>query len=108
MVGALPADVQFQKKPVGKGYIEIRTVPGKGWFQTERTLKGHEFHYSRLVNIGSEIEYNFGMERGIGVDEENDGIVYKNTIAAYSHIHSGVIPEWPEQFVDFILRMKGD
>jgi cobyrinic acid a,c-diamide synthase len=108
MVGALPADVQFQKKPVGKGYIEIRTVPGKGWFQTERTLKGHEFHYSRLVNIGSEIEYNFGMERGIGVDEINDGIVYKNTIAAYSHIHSGVIPEWPEQFVDFILRMKGD
>lgn len=106
MVGALPADVQFQKAPVGKGYIEIRTKPGKGWFQTERLIKGHEFHYSRLVDIGSEIEYIFEMERGVGVDGKIDGLVYKNTIAAYSHIHSGVVPEWSEQFVDFILREK--
>ena len=108
MVGALPADVQFQKKPVGKGYIEIRTIPEKGWFQTKRSLRGHEFHYSRLVNIGSEIEYTFEMERGMGVDGKNDGIVYKNTIAAYSHIHSGVVPEWSEQFVDFVLQKKRD
>ncbi|MBU2646431.1 hydrogenobyrinic acid a,c-diamide synthase (glutamine-hydrolyzing) [bacterium] len=106
MVGAIPADVEFQKKPIGKGYIEIRTVPGKGWFQAERTIKGHEFHYSRLVNIGPNIAYNFTMERGVGVDGRNDGIVYKNLIAAYSHIHSSVVPEWSEQFVEFILRQK--
>ncbi len=106
MVGALPADVEFQKKPIGKGYVEIRTVPGKGWFQTERLIKGHEFHYSRLVNLGSEIEYIFRMERGVGVDSENDGIIYKNVIAAYSHIHSDVVPEWAEQFVDFATRHK--
>lgn len=106
MVGALPADVEFQKKPIGKGYIEIRTTPGKSWFQCDRLIKGHEFHYSRLVNLGSEIEYNFRMERGVGVDETNDGIVYRNLIASYSHIHSDVVPEWAEQFVDFALQKK--
>jgi len=106
MVGAISADVEFQKKPIGKGYIEIRTVPGKGWFQSDRTIKGHEFHYSKLVNIGSEIEYIFRMERGVGVDRENDGIIYKNLIAAYSHIHSDVAPEWSEQFVALALRNK--
>ncbi len=106
MVGAISADVEFQKKPIGKGYIEIRTVPGKGWFQSDRTIKGHEFHYSKLVNIGSEIEYIFRMERGVGVDRENDGIIYKNLIATYSHIHSDVVPEWSEQFVDMAFRNR--
>jgi len=106
MVGAIPADVEFQEKPVGKGYVELRTVPGKGWFQTSRPIKGHEFHYSRLVNLGSDIEYLYRMERGVGVDRINDGIIHRNVIAAYSHIHAGVVPEWAEQFVGFAGAQK--
>lgn len=106
MVGAIPADVEFQKKPIGKGYVEIRTVPGRGWFNSDQLIKGHEFHYSRLVNLGSEIEYEYRMKRGAGVDRANDGIIYRNVIAAYSHIHAGVVPEWADQFVDAALRHK--
>lgn len=106
MVGAISADVVFQTKPIGKGYIEIHTVPGNGWFQTERPIKGHEFHYSRLVHLGSNIEYNYRMVRGVGVDTVNDGIVHRNVIAAYSHIHSDVVPEWAEQFVRIALKRK--
>ena len=102
MVGVLPADVKFQKKPVGKGYIELKTIPGKGWLQVPGTIKGHEFHYSRLENIGAEIEYSFDIKRGMGIDGKSDGILYKNVLAAYTHLNSTTVPEWASQFVEFV------
>lgn len=99
MVGVIPADVLFQKKPVGKGYVELNTFSRKCWFNSSELIKGHEFHYSRLINIGSEIEYNYRVRRGTGIDGEFDGIVHKNLLASYAHIHSSCAPDWAKQFV---------
>lgn len=100
MVGIIPADVLFQKKPVGKGYVELNSISKKSWFNTSQLIKGHEFHYSRLINIGSDIEYNYRVKRGTGINGEFDGIVYKNLLASYAHIHSSCAPGWAKQFVD--------
>jgi len=106
MVGALPADVKFQKKPVGKGYIEYKTIPNTSWFQLDSIIKGHEFHYSRLIDIGPEIEYSFDIQRGMGIDGKYDGIHYKNVLASYAHLNSTTVPEWAAQFVEFVKLKK--
>ncbi len=106
MVGAIPADVLFQKKPVGKGYVELGSASNNSWFRIQRLIKGHEFHYSRLINIGSEIEYNYSVRRGTGVDGKNDGIIYKNVLASYAHLHHANVPEWTSQFVEFVYRNR--
>ncbi len=102
MVGAIPADVLFQVKPVGKGYSELQTLNSNGWFKTDTLIKGHEFHYSRLINLAPEIDFNFKIVRGTGVDGKKDGVIYKNVIAPYTHIHASVVPQWAKSFVAFI------
>ena len=108
MVGAISADVKFQKKPVGKGYIDFMTIPDKSWFQLQRPIKGHEFHYSRLENIGSEIEYSYDIQRGTGIDGKHDGIWYKNVLASYAHINSTTVPEWAPRFIEFVKSKQSN
>lgn len=107
MVGAISADVLFQEKPVGKGYSELTPGSNKGWFKIDRLIKGHEFHYSKLINIKEGIEYSYKITRGTGVDNGNDGIIYKNVLASYTHLHSIAVPEWAPAFVN-IARMNRD
>ncbi len=106
MVGAIPADVLFQKKPVGKGYAELTTMQADGWFKTDRLIKGHEFHYSRLSNLEAGIKYNYTIQRGTGIDGKHDGIIHHNILAAYTHIHSTVVPEWAPGFVETVYQLK--
>ncbi len=102
MVGVIPADVKFQKKPVGKGYSELEIQNNKGWFKSETPLKGHEFHYSRLVDIGNGVDFKFKVVRGTGVDGNQDGVLYKNVLASYTHIHASVVKDWAASFVTAI------
>lgn len=104
MVGAIPADVLFQEKPVGKGYAELKVRPTNNWFNSSQLVKGHEFHYSRLINIDQELDYKFDMVRGTGIDGDRDGILYRNILASYTHIHADVVTSWAESFVSFVKK----
>ena len=106
MVGAIPGDVLFQKSPVGKGYSELKINPGKVWYNRDAIIKGHEFHYSRLVNLEQGLDFAYTVQRGIGVDGAHDGILYKNVLAAYTHIHAAVVPDWAEAFVSLAKKVK--
>jgi cobyrinic acid a,c-diamide synthase len=106
MVGAIPADVLFQAKPVGKGYSELSSRNSQSWFKVNQPIKGHEFHYSRLINLDAGIDFNFNVIRGTGVDGQKDGVIYKNVIASYTHIHASVVPQWADSFVSFVASHK--
>ena len=38
----------------------------------------HEFHYSSLYNIDSNLKYAYKVKRGTGIIDKKDGLVYKN------------------------------
>jgi cobyrinic acid a,c-diamide synthase len=101
MVGVLPAEVEFVGRPIGKGYVEMETIPGRSWLDVDRPLKGHEFHYSRLVELGADLAFNFKVNRGAGIVDGFDGLLYRNVIASYTHIHSLAVPEWAHGLADF-------
>ncbi len=105
MVGAIPADVLFQEKPVGKGYSELNVRPTNDWLNCTDVIKGHEFHYSSLINIDRELDYKFDIVRGTGIDGKRDGILYRNILASYTHIHAEVVTGWAESFVSFIKKI---
>ncbi|HWR73408.1 MAG TPA: cobyrinic acid a,c-diamide synthase, partial [Nitrospirota bacterium] len=42
----------------------------------------------------------FGMRRGIGIDGKADGLVYKNIVASYTHLHALGTPEWAPGLVN--------
>lgn len=103
MVGAIPADVQFQETPVGKGYSELQATDSNGWLTADSVIKGHEFHYSRLINIDPALSCGFKVVRGTGIDGKQDGILYQNVLASYTHLHAGVVKQWAGAFVNYVI-----
>jgi len=98
MCGVIPADAAIEKKPQGHGYVSAEVTGQNPFFPPGTLLKGHEFHHSRLLNMGK-MRYAFRITRGNGIDGSNDGIVYKNVLAAYMHLHARGMPSWAKNFV---------
>ena len=100
MVQALPMDFQLEKKPQGHGYTELEVVKTNPFYPVGTTLRGHEFHYSRVTrfDLGPE-SLTFAMKRGSGILDRKDGVCYKNTLATYSHVHAVGTPEWAEGLI---------
>ena len=69
-------------------------------FDAAVTLRGHEFHYSHIVNLDELPDSAFLMKRGRGLDGKVDGIIYKNVLAAYTHVHALGTPEWARGMVN--------
>ncbi|MHB8923513.1 MAG: cobyrinate a,c-diamide synthase, partial [Thermoleophilia bacterium] len=105
MVGALPCDIVMHEKPRGHGYMKLLATGAGDWFSQGLKLRGHEFHYSQVVNLG-DVQFAYRVERGSGVDGEHDGILYRNVLASYTHLHSLGSPGWAEGFVDFVKRAR--
>lgn len=100
MVGAIPCDIKMHEKPRGHGYIQLETN-GLSWINIKDQIKAHEFHYSEATNLG-DVQYAYKVLRGHGVDGQHDGILYKNLIASYAHLHSLGTPQWADNFVSFV------
>lgn len=100
MVGALPFDIEMQKKLQGHGYTSHEVNNKNPYFPIGMTVKGHEFHHSRLVNMdNSRLHTAWRVTRGHGIDGQNDGLVYKNVFASHTHLHALGTPEWAPALV---------
>jgi len=100
MVGVLPLTFVLEKKPQGHGYTQIKVREENPFFPVGKVMKGHEFHYSRILNWDAcEISPVFKMIKGFGLDGIGDGIVYKNILASYTHLHALGTPEWAPALV---------
>ena len=107
MVGALPADVEMQARPVGRGYVHLAPTAAHPWpGDTPQPLRAHEFHHSQLVNIDPALRYAYRVQRGHGIDGERDGIVFGNTLASYAHLRSVAGHDWPARFVAFVRARR--
>jgi cobyrinic acid a,c-diamide synthase len=99
MAGVLPCDVEVLDRPVGHGYVLGETL-GKDAFLTSGTrLRGHEFHHSRITNLADGAELAYRLERGNGIQEGMDGLVYRNVLAGYTHLHAHGVREWAPALV---------
>ena len=95
MAGILPLTFDFFKRPQGHGYTIFKVERENPYFDVGTEIRGHEFHYSRVSNwTGDKNELVFSMKRGVGIDKDRDGMVYKNVLATYTHVHAVGTPQW--------------
>ena len=108
MVGVLPADVVMTSQPVGRGYLRLQETTAHPWPVHGPSLEfpGHEFHYSCLENVGSDVAFAYQVKRGTGIDGRRDGIVYRNVLACYAHQRDTKSNPWAARFVDFVRKHK--
>jgi cobyrinic acid a,c-diamide synthase len=107
MVGAIPADVVMQGKPVGKGYVRLSESRDHPWGAGEGTaVRAHEFHYSRLEHVDPNLRLAWRVERGEGTGGGRDGLVHRNVLAGYAHQRSVGGNDWVRRFVAHVRRAK--
>jgi cobyrinic acid a,c-diamide synthase len=100
MTGILPITFTLDKKPQAHGYSIVEVSRANPFFPVDTVLKGHEFHYSRVLDVGeNEVTMAFNVKRGRGIRDKKDGMCYKNTFATYTHLHASGAPEWADGMV---------
>ena len=100
MVGALPFDVEMLAKPQGHGYVALEVEGENSFFARGPGIRCHEFHHSRVINLDLRAsKFAFRVTRGKGIDGQHDGLIYRNVLAGYSHIHALAAPGWAENLV---------
>ncbi len=100
MVGLFPYDFVMQKRPQGHGYTILEVSQENPYFPVGAVLKGHEFHYSQMVpDPEPEAAMAFRVTRGTGIGGGREGLLYKNVLATYTHLHALGAPHWAQALV---------
>jgi cobyrinic acid a,c-diamide synthase len=103
MAGVLPCDVEMTGRPQGHGYVEAVVDAANPFFPVGAVLRGHEFHNSRLIpHVPGAYEVPgtpgmptaYRLNRGNGIGGGRDGLVYRNVLASYTHLHAAGAPGW--------------
>ncbi|MES9871980.1 MAG: cobyrinate a,c-diamide synthase [Candidatus Sedimenticola sp. 6PFRAG7] len=111
MVGAIPGDTVMYEKPQGRGYVKLQERADMPWPQPDTPavtdVAAHEFHYSALEHIGDGVSYAYDVKRGSGIDGKHDGVIYKNTLASYTHLRDVGGNRWTQRFIDHVKACIG-
>ena len=106
MTAVLPLDFILEKRPQAHGYTILETVGKSPFLDKGTTIRGHEFHYSRVANLDGLPALAYHVLRGSGIDGKTDGIVYKNVLASYTHLHALGTPEWAPAMIRSALAHR--
>ncbi len=94
MVGALPCDVEMTARPQGHGYVLAEVAGPNPFLPAGTQIRGHEFHNSRISNLTESLPAAYRLARGRGLGDGRDGLVYRNILASYTHLHASGSPDW--------------
>lgn len=107
MAGVLPLELSLFARPQGHGYVELEADGENPFFPGGTVLRGHEFHYTRVTAGAEGVRCAFAVRRGTGTTAGRDGVVYKNVLAGYTHLHALGTPRWASALVERAARFRG-
>jgi cobyrinic acid a,c-diamide synthase len=84
MAGVLPARGTLTRRVQALGYVEARATGRAAALTPGLSLRGHEFHYSR-VECGRDARFSLELTRGEGIGGGLDGLTGGNTVGSYTH-----------------------
>lgn len=99
MAGVLPFEVEVCGTPQGHGYVELEVDGPNRFFPAGARLRGHEFHYSRIVADSGAPSTACAVLRGTGCGAGRDAVVTETIWAAYTHLHAVATPDWAQAMV---------
>jgi cobyrinic acid a,c-diamide synthase len=108
LTGIFPVSFTMEKKPQAHGYTVLKAIHQNPFYPEGTTITGHEFRYSKVTGWPPQEAENLAltMERGTGFAQGKDGLVYKNVLALYTHIHALSTPEWAPAFIARVKEVR--
>jgi len=107
MAGVLPLRVQMTDRLVNFGYTEVSFTADCLLGREGGKARGHSFHCSRIVDCGP-MEYVYRTRNSMTGGEEREGMVVKNVLASYMHLHFLSSPGMASAFVENMRNARGD
>lgn len=99
MAGILPIEVEMCSKPQGHGYVELKVDSANPYYPLGTRIRGHEFHYSKIISRDSLPPTVCAVQRGTGCAGRRDGILVENVWASYAHVHAVATTDWAKGFL---------
>jgi len=86
MAGVLPARAEMTATIQALGYVKGKFTARPGLWAGAVSLRGHEFHYSRL-ECDSDARFTISLMPGNGIVDGKDGLSEGRAIGAYTHAY---------------------
>ena len=89
MTGLIPEVCRMEKRLQTVGYVEATALADNVLCKAEESLRGHEFHFSRMEPVDSSVEKQsaFLMTKNRTGAQYRAGFAEQNLVASYLHIH---------------------
>lgn len=108
MVGVIPGDTVMGARPVGRGYATLAETEDGIWPAQHENIPAHEFHYSHLENLPTDLTYAYRVLRGQGIDGQRDGYVQHNLLASYCHRRGSGARGWIAPFLNTVNAYRAE
>lgn len=106
MTGCFPFVTRMLPKRKALGYREISLTADSPIGLAGIKARGHEFHYSELIECVDSIETIYAVADRKGGDASAEGYRIGRTIGSYIHLHFGSRPMIAQHFVNTCLEYK--
>lgn len=100
MCGIFPGETRIPARRV-VSYVE-GSSSAASIFGTAR-FRGHEFHYSEVV-LAKGTKFAYRLSRGLGIQDNRDGAIVRNTLGSYTHLHPVASRDMFSQFVSLCRK----
>lgn len=99
MAGILPFAVEMTDRLTQFGYARVELTNDCLLGARGTVIRGHSFHYSRIVN-NSEVNTNYSVRYSLSGKREKEGYNVGNVLASYIHLHFRAAPTAASHFVE--------
>ena len=112
MAGVLPFGTRMLKRRKALGYTEVELQRSCLLGPAGLRLRGHEFHYSEIVEQDGEalLERIYAIQARKGAESMPEGYAAGSVLASYVHLHWGSAPEAARNFVascrEYMMRQS--
>jgi cobyrinic acid a,c-diamide synthase len=106
MTGCFPLATRMLSRLKTLGYREVELADDSPLGPAGLRLRGHEFHYSEIVEIDSHLDRTYRVSRGSGSAAADEGYRANRTLGSYLHLHFGSRPECAHNFVQNCITYR--
>ena len=94
MSNVFPVSSKMQKRKQGLGYVLVNAQEDNIICRKGDHFKAHEFHWSSIIEAENieDLSFAYKVNKKHNRTNKSDGLLKKNILASYAHIHFGSNP----------------
>ncbi|MGE5256085.1 MAG: cobyrinate a,c-diamide synthase [Hyphomicrobiales bacterium] len=100
MAGCFPFKTRMLQRLKALGYREVRLSRDSIIGSRDMVIRGHEFHYSEMMQAPSSMETVYRIADRGGEQRPLEGYASRRTLGSYIHLHFGSAPQAAEALVE--------